>query len=1489
MTDDFSLAAWQCVTSTASCRRLTPVNSLIFGGPELAKGIGCRREIPPDSCGEAENCDRCRVGVGLGDGKPGFAVAGGGPGATLYYRAGGTGSRFTPGESSWRQELGRSWSHSYAERIVVDPDDSHVWLLTKSGSFREWSGLSGGLYTSVFPSDEKRTLTRTVGGWELQELDGTVHGFGSDGRWQSTTDRYGNAKTATYAAGRLSTVSFPDGRSETFTYHPDSKLASIAEVGVGGSPTRTWNYVWSGDDLIRINRPDGTAWRFRYAANGYPGFMTHHYLVPMTGAERVIQRWRYDREGNVVETWSGDETPTPTSPNRWQFAYDNPADPAVVTVTDPLGVAATVNLERETVPGQIRPKARVTSYSGDCPSCSLGPNSQLEYTDPANPLRPTRVIDGKGHITDLVYDDLGMVTERTEAVGTAVERTTTWTYASTYPALVASMTQPSTSGGLAERETTTGFDASGNATTRTETGIEGGSAFSHSTITTFNAAGQPLTIDPPGHGTADQISFTYDPARGNLVPLTRTDPIGTTTYLYDAFNRRVRVVDVNGVATDTQYDDLDRVVKTLQRATTPADPAALAGPGDLVTEHTYAPLGDLYCTKFPSGNALARVYDAAGRLTEVRRGVGLATIGSVAACLNPSPARQRVRFEYNGAGQKVLESQDQETTPIDNWVRRAATAYEYSTRCHLDKMIQAPGLPEESVTEYDYDCNGNLERTWDPNHPSGGQVNPATAVYTYDALDRLTTLTQPWGGAGGGNVVTSYGYDVQDHLTAVTDGEGSVTSYVYSDRDLMTSELSPVSGTTTHTYDEHGQLVTTTDARGVVIGRTVDATDRVTLVDYPGTDLDTTYTYGTNPAAFDVGRLVSITRPNGTSVPYAYDRFGRVLTDGEMSFTYDGNGNRSTIGYPGGTVASYTYDYADRPTSLSVTPAGGSAQTVASAASYLPSGPLTALTLGNTVVETRSFDGRYLPTAIQASGNRLTWNYTTDDVGNPTAITQTQPAAESRTYGYQDFQYFLTSGVGPWPGPLSWTYDRIGNRLTETRGAFTDSYQYVPNAATPTPGNTAILDQIGLGIGGTRDYGFGPAGHLDEIVSGAVTTGYQHSPDGQLTDIGTLGARSTMTYDGRGFLRQAEQPAFSIFEDSFETVDTSCWSETVPDSTESSPAGACFAPGSPITTTATYGSEGLLYSLLRSNSERHHVLYFAGRPVAQLRVPTAGTATFIYLTTDHLGTPILAMNQAGSTLWRGGFEPFGADWNGSATAAGVFLRFPGQWDDGAWAGVGAAELSYNLHRWYERGTGRYERVDPLHSAGKLDFVFVKNRPLSLIDPLGLKECSRCDQCPCGVWLYTNPELELFAFTGGASGGALAFSCACNSTVCTGPVSSVTGLGGASVGGGVVASAVFSVGIAWDACNSSDLEGLGVAVGLSGLGGLGFGFEGGSSPSSGARFADIGAGVGAGAVTRLRFPHVGPLICRRQPVPPQGPLQPAFCETNASDPACYFSN
>jgi YD repeat-containing protein len=199
-------------------------------------------------------------------------------------------------------------------------------------------------------------------------------------------------------------------------------------------------------------------------------------------------------------------------------------------------------------------------------------------------------------------------------------------------------------------------------------------------------------------------------------------------------------------------------------------------------------------------------------------------------------------------------------------------------------------------------AGGNLFHTWDSEHPRVTGTD-WTRELLYDERDRLETVREPWDADGNGLlddaqlIETAYAYDDQDHLVTVTDAEGNVTFYEFSDRDLLTKETSPVSGQTLHTYNEHGELATTTDERGILVERTLDELGRVELANYKDNgvevdELDVGYTYGSSAAAFEIGRLVGITR-DAQTIPMAYDRFGRLTTDGGLGFGYDENGNRT--------------------------------------------------------------------------------------------------------------------------------------------------------------------------------------------------------------------------------------------------------------------------------------------------------------------------------------------------------------------------------------------------------------------------------------------------------------------------------------------------------------------------------------------------------------------------------------------------------------------
>ena len=667
--------------------------------PKVASDIGCR--IP-----RKDDCKKCEASIPTGGCRT--CMGGQGPvctvpaaGAHLHYAAGGAGSNATfPGTASWTPVLGRNWSHDYAQRIILDPNDSHVWLITPNATFREWSGLSGGVYGTVSPSDEKRTLRRTAGGWELVELDGTVHVFNGSGLWSQIVDRNGNAKIATYnGANQLTGVAFPDMRSETFTYHPSGKLASISEVGVGGSPTRTWTYTWSIDDLVRVDRPDGTAWELYYHAT-LPGALVRWDLVGTDLTRRVEGAWEYDSRGNVLKAWRGD--PVSNGPNAVElntFSYVNPALPSQTQVTDALGRGTTYTIERDSV-SEV---AKITQITGDCPVCGTGPNSQYTYADPLNPLLPTQVVDGRGLRTQYSYDAKGQMTSKTEAAGTPLARTTFWQYADpSYPAFPTRIEIPSTSGGAALRVTVLSYNAAGDLESRTVQGAEAGSGFNFDTQSTFNGAGQPLSIDAPGYGTADETTFTYDPARGDLLPLTRTDPlVGTTTFGYDGLNRRTSVTDMNEVEMVATYDSLHRVTSVTQKGATAAD--------DLVTTYEYNAFGDLFRTTLTRGNVIEHGYDVRGRLISFERKPGAATHG------------ERTFYTLDSLGRHIKE--ELQRWNGTTWVTESFTDFVYSNRCHLDKVVNADG----TATEYGYDCDGNLEKVWDANHPKASSPNPGLA------------------------------------------------------------------------------------------------------------------------------------------------------------------------------------------------------------------------------------------------------------------------------------------------------------------------------------------------------------------------------------------------------------------------------------------------------------------------------------------------------------------------------------------------------------------------------------------------------------------------------------------------------------------------------------------------------------------------------------------------------------------------------------------
>lgn len=213
--------------------------------------------------------------------------------------------------------------------------------------------------------------------------------------------------------------------------------------------------------------------------------------------------------------------------------------------------------------------------------------------------------------------------------------------------------------------------------------------------------------------------------------------------------------------------------------------------------------------------------------------------------------------------------------------------------------------------------------------------------------------------------MTELGYDAQDNLDSVEDQRNNTTTYTYNAFGDVTGESSPDRGSISYVVDKAGNVTQRTDARSVVTDFTYDAINRLTAVEYPSdSSLDASLTYDASTGCGTAykGRLCSVTDASGTTT-YEYDLLGRVTeqeeTRGGLTFTtaytYDLAGNILTITLDSGRVITYTRNANGQASGVSAV-VNSTGTTLASSITYLPFGPMNALTYGNSLTFSATFD-----------------------------------------------------------------------------------------------------------------------------------------------------------------------------------------------------------------------------------------------------------------------------------------------------------------------------------------------------------------------------------------------------------------------------------------------------------------------------------------------------------------------------------------------------
>lgn len=692
--------------------------------------------------------------------------------------------------------------------------------------------------------------------------------------------------------------------------------------------------------------------------------------------------------------------------------------------------------------------------------------------------------------------------------------------------------------------------------------------------------------------------------------LTEGSPAATyAQFSYDAKGRVTRSWDRTAGETTYVYDDAARKIHV---------GAAFNGITGRTTTYAFDTLGRTTSVTDPLGNVTSYEYDVLDRTTKVTLPKPKLT----------STLNFVTSFSYDQAGTSPALTYTHATDPNSRVTKQGydafgrlvesidalgnTTRYGYSNGL-LASITDANG----NVTSYEYDTMRRLKST---TFPDG-----KTESYTYLADGKLQSKTDRKG------VTTSYQYDAYGRITTQTTGAQSRV-FTYEGEKLFGVSDS-YSGTTdaiTYTYDPK-TFLPLTERQGIGTGRgTIDYTW--------GSSTDWLSSYKVSDASSPVNDTQTVT--------YAYFADGSVRTiswsrgPGTYSLAYNGNGQQTAITFPNGQTRNFTYDNQGR---------------------------LTRLTNLRSGANLGSFDYEY-------DKDNVTGQFTV--LGQRTKASADVPALaalQTITEYFYDANYQLTRAkrTSPTVSDNSWTYDAIGNRLTQSAPA--TSYTYVKNS-----GNTKNSSR--LATAGSNS--------VSHDVNGNITTFLGTYTWDVLDRLKTrnTGTTYTFTYDAQdrrtGISHQATKFLYRGLD--------------------------------PVTMGYTKGG-----GYYRSD-------YLFGPGIDE---PLARTdhQSVTYYTVDGLGSVVLLTDGQGTVKNKYNYGPWGEIQTASETLVQPFA-YTGR--EFAVLDTGVVESHYYYRaRYMIPAIGRFLSEDPLRfESGDINpYRYAVNDPVVLVDPLGLRAGCRAGE------------------------------------------------------------------------------------------------------------------------------------------------------------------
>ena len=699
-------------------------------------------------------------------------------------------------------------------------------------------------------------------------------------------DPLGNTTVRTFDARRhILTSTDPNGNSTTTTYEVHSNISTITDAQ-GNVTTFNYNYVFNpAGDPTSMRDANGNTWQTAYDTFG-------NKTTEIDPYSHIVQ-YSFDvnnmRTGTTTVRTSGNILDTLTS----SVIYDKLSRPTQLTYFDGSITKTTYNQigKADTSTDQL---GHITTYryddAGHLTSTQYADGTSESTTFDAEDHRLTTT-DRAGHNTSYSYDPLG--------------RSISTTYAD------------STLKGVT-------YDLSGRVTSIID-------ELGNVSLISYDAANRRIKFTDQ---LSNSIVYSYD-AVGNQISTTDANMV-STSYIYDKNSRLEKTIFNNGTFTQVAFDSVGRRTSfsdqdgkitrygydNLGRLTTVTDAEGQVTSyeydelGDEVsqidannnrTSFTYDKLGRRKSSTLPLGMIETYSYDNSGSLIAKQDYNGKTTTyayDSLKRLLSKSPDisfnAPKVQFTYTSTGRRASMTD-----------ASGVTTYEYDSR---DRLISKT-TPAGTLT-YTIGKTGNI-RSVRSSNPNGLDI-----AYDYDLSSRLSTVTDNRNGD-----VTTYNYDNANHLKDYIYPNGVRTAFSYdslnrligvgSDKNGALSNFSYTLGPTgnrlsiselsgraiSYGYDEIYRLKSETISNdlisinnGVVsyqydhVGNRLSIASNVAAIP-PGTS---TYDQADrlNSDIYDANGSTLVS--NGSSYAYDFERRIIDVNNGQITITYDGDGNRSS-------------------------------------------------------------------------------------------------------------------------------------------------------------------------------------------------------------------------------------------------------------------------------------------------------------------------------------------------------------------------------------------------------------------------------------------------------------------------------------------------------------------------------------------------------------------------------------------------------------------